>query len=697
MNMKYSAMIFLLGFVSCRNDKANDTQDVYSQDLDLDGFSTPEDCNDADSLINPGMTELCDAIDNNCDGNVDEGVALSFYADQDQDGFGDPATEMQSCEQPLGYVTVSNDCDDSDPEVYSGATEICNERDDNCDGEVDEDLFSGLFYDADGDGHGDPNQLSGDCSSSEGYVYYGDDCDDTNPNIFPFAIEVCNEIDDNCDGDVDEAVTETFYLDIDGDGFGNLAQPTEACALPEGHSLNSDDCDDFDPLQYPTAGEYCNQEDDDCDGETDEDPLDSPTWYYDIDGDGYGSNYIVAFECQAPVGYVGDNTDCDDTNTAVYPTAIEVCDDLDNDCNGAIDDNAVDALYWYHDSDRDDYGDASDQIYLCDQTFGYILNSDDCDDDNADIYPGAAEYCNGVDEDCDGNLDNNPLDSNEFFLDSDGDGFGDPQSNIEQCDMPTGYVVNSEDCNDSDVLIHPDAEEDCDGIDQNCNGNTFYELDLDGDGKLGCERSVWVRNASNNPTNPNGNLSQAANYLTNAGLSINQRNLGNLTITSSYLQDFGVYVHHGRNTIGSLGAYSNAEAFALSEWVYGGGRYLFIDYHNAEYPCEVGDSLPAAFGITCSAAYASWSGSTSTFEPHPITAGLTSIGGSGGQNWGVVAPTQALATISGNEMVIVAEYGEGKMVLVANEYPFRNPQSGYSISFDDNEILVENIWDWLLE
>jgi len=71
--------------------------------------------------------------------------------------------------------------------------------------------------------------------------------------------------------------------------------------------------------------------------------------------------------------------------------------------------------------------------------------------------------------------------------------------------------------------------------------------------------------------------------------------------------------------------------------------------------------------------------------------------GWGGQNWGVVAPTQALATISGNEMVIVAEYGEGKMVLVANEYPFRNPQSGYSISFDDNEILVENIWDWLLE
>ena len=175
-----------------------------------------------------------------------------------------------------------------------------------------------------------------------------------------------------------------------------------------------------------------------------------------------------------------------------------------------------------------------------------------------------------------------------------------------------------------------------------------------------------------------------------------QRNLGSVTIAQPLLEKFGVYVHHGRNTIGSLGAYSNAEANALANWVYGGGRFLFIDYHTAEYPCEVGDSLPASFGITCNSSSSSWSGSTSTFTAHPVTDGLTMIGGSGGQNWSV-STAEVLASIDGNEFVIVSEYGEGKVVLVSNEYAFLNTQSGYSIAYEDNQILVENIWAWLLE
>ena len=691
-------MLILGLLISCRTEKETTPASgiLAPVDADGDGFASDIDCDDTNPLVNPDMEESCDAQDNDCDGAVDEEVILSFYADEDGDGFGDDSTEIQSCEQPIGYVTVGNDCDDTNPEIYSGAEEVCNDIDDNCDGAIDEDLFSGLFYDADGDGHGDPNTPSDNCSGGEGYVYYGDDCDDTNADIYPFAFEVCDGIDNNCDGDVDEGVTTTFWRDLDGDGYGDSSDAAEECTEPEGFVSNPDDCDDSDSLQYPGADEYCNEEDDDCDEEIDEDPYVSPTWYYDIDGDGFGSTFITANECTPPPGYVDTNTDCDDTNTTVYPQATEYCDDLDNDCNEQIDDNAVDAFYWYRDDDRDDYGNPNDVIYQCDQSFAYILDNTDCDDTNDEIYPGADELCNGVDEDCDGVIDNDAIEAFDYYLDFDGDGFGDPANTVADCLIPAGYVENADDCDDADVSINPDAQEDCDGIDQNCNGNTFYEQDLDGDGSLACEESLWVRNHTNNPTNPNGNTSQAAGILTSYGVGISQNYLGNTTITASLLENYGVYVHHGRNTIGSLGAYSNAEANAISNWVYGGGRFLFMDFRNAEYPCEVADSLPAAFGITCNASAPSWSGSTSTFVPHPITDGLSSVGGSGGQNWGV-SSAQVLIEINGNEFVIVQEYGEGKFVLVANDYPFRNSSSGYSIAYDDNQILVENIWDWLLD
>ena len=149
--------------------------------------------------------------------------------------------------------------------------QICNELDDDCDGEIDEDLFSGLFYDADGDGHGDPDQPSLDCQASEGFVYYADDCDDTDPTIYPFSDELCDGIDNDCDGTVDEGVTQTFYADTDKDGFGDLTTPIEACSLVDGIVSDDTDCDDSDAQQYPQAIEYCNDEDDNCDGDIDED------------------------------------------------------------------------------------------------------------------------------------------------------------------------------------------------------------------------------------------------------------------------------------------------------------------------------------------------------------------------------------------------------------------------------------------
>jgi hypothetical protein len=690
-------VVFLLS--ACRTKSIvieKQPDEIEYSDLDSDGYTSDVDCDDHDFAIRPDAQEVCDGIDNNCDGEVDEDVLLTFYADQDGDGFGTPNEPIDACSAPTGYVPFGNDCDDSSADIYTGAPEQCTEIDDDCDGDVDEDLVFGLYYDADGDGYGDPDRPSEDCSGGEGYVYYGDDCDDEDPDVHPFQAESCDGIDNDCDGEIDDNVGSSYFADVDGDGFGDPNSTILACSQPVGYVQNDDDCNDADANQYPYAEEYCNQQDDDCDGDVDEDPVDSPIWYYDIDGDGFGSSFITALECSAPTGYISDNTDCDDTNTTIYPGATEYCNDTDNDCNGLIDDNAVDATTWYADIDRDDFGDASSSLFQCDQPFDYILDQTDCDDTNDEINPDAQELCNSVDDDCDGSIDNNTIDSLDYYLDSDGDGFGDSTQTIADCLQPTGYVLDDSDCDDADGTIYPGAQETCDGVDQDCDGNNFYEQDLDGNGLLACEESVWFRNNSNNPTNPNGDCSQAAGHLTSGGITIQQYYHGNNSVTPSLLQDYGLYVHHGSNNSGAARAYTNAEASALEDWVYNGGRLLYIGY-NSHTQCDIADSIPSQFGFSCVSNNSYWSGSTTSFTAHSITNGLTNVGGEGGEQWVVNSPAQSLTMISGNEFVSAVEYGAGKVVLVANESPYYNPGSGYSIAYGDNDQLVQNIWNWLLE
>ncbi len=238
----------------------------------------------------------------------------------------------------------------------------------------------------------------------------------------------------------DQDVFFDTYCDPDLDGDGWPA---------------SIDCDDSDPSVFPGATEFCNGVDDDCDGFVDNNAVDATLWYLDSDSDGFGDASIDSLDCSAPSGYVADKTDCDDSDPAVNPGAMEVCNGMDDDCDGDIDNNAADATTWYLDSDGDGFGNGSTDSLDCSAPSGYVADNTDCDDSDPAVNPGATEVCNGIDDDCDGGVDINAVDATTWYLDSDGDGFGDPAVDSVDCTMPSGYVADSTDCDDADPSIPP--------------------------------------------------------------------------------------------------------------------------------------------------------------------------------------------------------------------------------------------------
>ena len=391
-----------------------DGGDDATADADGDGVAAADDCDDASASVYPGAEELCDGLDNDCDGEIDEGVLSTWYTDADGDGFGSAGAPVEACDEPPGAVLTSTDCDDDDPDSYPDAAERCDERDNDCDGEVDEGVTSVWYADRDEDGHGDPDARVVSCDPDAGVVASATDCDDADPAVNPDATEICDEQDNDCDGETDEGTLTTFYADIDGDSYGDLGATTEACAEPAGYAARGGDCDPDEATVYPGAPEVCDGVDQDCDGTIDNGVL--SVFYADTDGDGHGDAAVSVEACSAPSGHVADATDCDDADGAINPSATEICDGQDNDCDGDIDDDDASldlatASAWYADSDGDGHGDASVATTACSAPSATVADSTDCDDSTSAVHPGAAEVCDGQDNDCDGVGD--PMDGSD--------------------------------------------------------------------------------------------------------------------------------------------------------------------------------------------------------------------------------------------------------------------------------------------
>lgn len=131
----------------------------------------------------------------------------TYFADSDGDGFGNGSVSLSACAAPPGYALNGLDCDDNNHQIHPNAPEICNYQDDNCNQQTDEGVLLTFYLDNDGDGFGDTLLDTLDCSSPQGYVAQGGDCNDTLASIHPGATEICNQIDDNCNGQIDEGCT----------------------------------------------------------------------------------------------------------------------------------------------------------------------------------------------------------------------------------------------------------------------------------------------------------------------------------------------------------------------------------------------------------------------------------------------------------------------------------------------------------
>jgi hypothetical protein len=506
------------------------------------------DCNDSNNQVYPGRAETCaTTIDDNCNGLTNEVAAtgcVPWYEDNDSDGYGGSLSACQ-CAQSAAYkVTVGGDCNDTDNKVNAGSLEICDAKDNDCVGGADNGC------DNDADGYCDSTMVitaNAQCSNTSkpgaGLTKSGDDCDDTLATVNFGAAENCDNVDNNCNGVVDDG------CDDDNDNYcelGKTVTGTPATCTALGGDCN-DDVSSVKP-GLPSTENCSTAFDDNCDGGTDGlNAIGCTKYYYDDDGDGFGT---AAFECRCSTNgkynatQSGDCNDSDATQNSV--SLAEVCDGKDNNCNGTTDENC--------DKDKDGYCDALLTVtskFACANTTLKVsapFTGDDCDDGNNKSYPGLAELCDNIDNNCSAGTDegcdddndnycdsafitvgspttctagggdcadtvpgrnpaavevcNNSVDDNcnqlqdeqnasgctSFYFDNDQDGYG---AGAASCFCgATGKFnrTNNSDCNDNCFTCNPGSAERCDALDNNCNSSIDEGCNTDGD--LYCTSSM---------------------------------------------------------------------------------------------------------------------------------------------------------------------------------------------------------------
>jgi hypothetical protein len=456
-------------------------------DLDTDGDGTPDALDiDEDNDGVPDSLDVCpgedDALDLDGDGTcAGDPCPLDPWDDWDADGVCgdvdlcagfDDAVDLDADGMPDGCDIDRDgdgwfeweDCDENDPAV--GAAET-------------------YYPDFDGDGYGNSSVPFLTCAPGAMFVLIGGDCDAADPAIHPGASEGCFDAwDFNCDGVV-------AYNDYD---FDAVCDDVDAC-------LGFSDGDDLDGDLTP----------DGCDTDKDGDGFDETvdcndsdaatpgpnTWYIDFDGDSYGDSADGVESCTPVAGRVMNEADCQDASSTAFPGGTEVIDSLDNDCNGLVDDgtDAFDddgdglselagdcddgdisvgaPVAAYVDLDGDGYGQDASAALFCSVSPPYVLTGGDCDDADNDVHPSAVEDCAVPSEDlnCDGSVgysdadgdhlpacedcdDTDPArnDQTVWYLDEDGDGYGNVSVRFTACLGVTGYVLIAGDCDDSDPV-----------------------------------------------------------------------------------------------------------------------------------------------------------------------------------------------------------------------------------------------------
>lgn len=584
------------------DEDCNDASAVYHpgtiwwQDLDSDGHpsgvtstvscnspgvawmlaSGTVDCDESDSTVYPGATELCDGQDNNCDSSIpsdevdddDDGYvecsldaggwdgavsklgddcddtlgsrnpSVTWYADADGDGYGNASDTGDIC-QPgsvAAHVTNQSDCNDANADIKPGATEVCDDADNDCDGNID-DADSGIsgqptwYRDADEDSYGDGSTTTLACEQPAGYVASATDCNDSSAAIKPGATEVCDGADNNCSGAIDDGLTAPLLDNQNGVCAGGMKTCSGASGWQNVYTSVTD---------YETTEVTCDSKDNDCDGATDDADSDmatssaAPTYYADTDGDGFGDASVSTHACATPTGFVSDNTDCDDAVTNNFPGNLEVCDSIDNDCDGDVDDadaslSLASRTTWYLDSDEDGYGDMSDAspVDACAQPAGRVVDQNDCDDSDDTINPTTLWYLDSDGDtfgsaatattvcvspgenyvrnssDCD-DADDTLNPNTYWYNDLDSDGYGTSLDSVQTCTEPdntapsANYIRTGQDCDDGDAAFNPGATPQCGSLDYNCDGQPDA-LDQDGDGVKGCEGDCDDGNAAIGP------------------------------------------------------------------------------------------------------------------------------------------------------------------------------------------------------